>query len=407
MAHKAPALVAQTGTLATGVVTVSGTLAGYRAFTAALTDGDTLDVVVKDASGNQASYPATTWATAGGTLTLGSVDVEAGTVTDGAVTVWAAARGVVPTDLASGPITPKDGALDLNELAQPGADGADGADGWSPLIRLVTAGERRVLELYDWTGGEGTAPASTGYLGAAGLTATIGDAIDVRGAAGADGADGSDGAPGADGDDGPAIELQTSATHVQWRVVGNVAWTDLIALADITGPAGADGADGADATYSDANPQGLGASAAPGTAEAASRADHVHAKPTTGDVVGTTDTQTLTNKTLTQYKETTASATLTSATTLGLANGPVQRYSIDGTITLTMPTATGGESLMLILTNTASSTPSWASSPAITWMSEEDSGTPPSSAADTYKTSYSFVHDGAAWLGWKTGEETA
>jgi len=117
--------------------------------------------------------------------------------------------------------------------------------------------------------------------------------------------------------------------------------------------------------------------------------------------------KTIAGATLTQYKETTASATLTSATTLSLANGPIQRYSIDGTVPLTMPTATGGESLMLVLTNTASSTHSWASSPAITWMSEEDSGTPPSAAADTYKTSYSFVHDGAAWLGWKTGEETA
>lgn len=53
------------------------------------------------------------------------------------------------------------------------------------------------------------------------------------------------GGTGADGDDGREVELQTSATHVQWRYVGDVAWTDLIALSAITGPAGADGEDGA------------------------------------------------------------------------------------------------------------------------------------------------------------------
>ncbi|NCD17839.1 MAG: collagen-like protein [Actinobacteria bacterium] len=64
------------------------------------------------------------------------------------------------------------------------------------------------------------------------------------GTPGADGAPGADGLPGADGEDGREVELQTSATHVQWRYVGDVAWTDLIALTAITGPAGADGDDG-------------------------------------------------------------------------------------------------------------------------------------------------------------------
>ena len=59
-------------------------------------------------------------------------------------------------------------------------------------------------------------------------------------------ASGADGLTGADGDDGREVELQTSATHVQWRYVGDVTWTDLIALSAITGPAGADGAAGVD-----------------------------------------------------------------------------------------------------------------------------------------------------------------
>ena len=40
------------------------------------------------------------------------------------------------------------------------------------------------------------------------------------------------------GDDGREIELQTTATHVQWRYVGDAAWTDLVSLAAITGDDG-------------------------------------------------------------------------------------------------------------------------------------------------------------------------
>ena len=44
--------------------------------------------------------------------------------------------------------------------------------------------------------------------------------------------------------DGREVEMQKSATHVQWRYVGDATWIDLIPLADITGPSGANGADG-------------------------------------------------------------------------------------------------------------------------------------------------------------------
>ena len=43
---------------------------------------------------------------------------------------------------------------------------------------------------------------------------------------------------GEPGDDGVPAELQTSATHIQWRLVGGGAWTDLVLLADLQGPAG-------------------------------------------------------------------------------------------------------------------------------------------------------------------------
>lgn len=46
------------------------------------------------------------------------------------------------------------------------------------------------------------------------------------------------GLAGNDGDDGREVEFQKSATHIQWRYVGDVAWNNLVALVDITGPAG-------------------------------------------------------------------------------------------------------------------------------------------------------------------------
>ena len=52
------------------------------------------------------------------------------------------------------------------------------------------------------------------------------------------------GATGADGEDGREIELQASLTHIQWRYVGDVSWTNLVALSAITGPTGATGATG-------------------------------------------------------------------------------------------------------------------------------------------------------------------
>jgi|MDSZ01.3.fsa_nt_gb hypothetical protein len=57
----------------------------------------------------------------------------------------------------------------------------------------------------------------------------------------AGGYQGEQGDPGADGADGRAAEFRASATHVQWRLVGDPAWIDLLPLADITGADGAAG----------------------------------------------------------------------------------------------------------------------------------------------------------------------
>jgi hypothetical protein len=50
-----------------------------------------------------------------------------------------------------------------------------------------------------------------------------------------------------DGAEGPSVELQTGATHIQWRVVGASTWIDLVPLASLAGPQGIQGVSGANA----------------------------------------------------------------------------------------------------------------------------------------------------------------
>jgi hypothetical protein len=68
--------------------------------------------------------------------------------------------------------------------------------------------------------------------------ATITGADGAPGTPGADGQDGAPGTPGADGEDGREVELRVDSGYVQWRYVGDVAWTNLIELTAIKGDAG-------------------------------------------------------------------------------------------------------------------------------------------------------------------------
>lgn len=52
---------------------------------------------------------------------------------------------------------------------------------------------------------------------------------------------GADGQDGADGADGRNVELSNDGTNIRWRLVGDTAWNNLIAISAITGPAGAKG----------------------------------------------------------------------------------------------------------------------------------------------------------------------
>lgn len=64
-------------------------------------------------------------------------------------------------------------------------DSLPGLAGWSPVLACVVDGERRVLRVVDWSGGEGTKPTTGLYVGASGLVALLADGSDVRGAIGA------------------------------------------------------------------------------------------------------------------------------------------------------------------------------------------------------------------------------
>lgn len=103
-----------------------------------------------------------------------------------------------------------------------GANGTDGDNGWTPSFAVVSDSERRVLQIVDWVGGEGTKPATGSYVGATGLVTDIAQAVDIRGATGATG---TQGPAGADGSDGVGIQSITS-TQSNTTITVTVTLTD-------------------------------------------------------------------------------------------------------------------------------------------------------------------------------------
>lgn len=77
----------------------------------------------------------------------------------------------------------------------------------------------------------------------------------------------STGGGGGTGTNGREVELQKSATHIQWRYAGDVTWQNLVPLSDLAGPAGAMGPQGPQGAQGAQGPQGLtGATGATGPA---------------------------------------------------------------------------------------------------------------------------------------------
>lgn len=134
-----------------------------------------------------------------------------------------------------------------------------------------------------------------------------------------------------------------------------------------------------------------------------------------GTVVGTTDTQTLTNKTLTSpsisnatftdgYTEEYFTANTGTAYTIDLNNGTVQKLTLTGNCTFTFPTATAGKSFMILLTQdgTGSRTVTW---PSVTNRVRWPGSTAPTITATAGRCDkYVFTADGTQWLGSNAGQ---
>lgn len=147
-----------------------------------------------------------------------------------------------------------------------GGGGGAGDNGWSPILAVVSDSARRVLQLTDWAGGEGTKPATGSYLGATGLVATAAEAVDIRGApgaAGSDGTNGSNGAAGADGKtwySGSGAPSDATGVNGDWylrtdtsayygpKAAGTWSGTGPNSLIGATGAAGSNGTNGTNGT---------------------------------------------------------------------------------------------------------------------------------------------------------------
>jgi len=122
------------------------------------------------------------------------------------------------------------------------------------------------------------------------------------------------------------------------------------------------------------------------------------------DVVGVNATQTLTNKTLTNptvtnYVESVvAIGTVTSSHTLVLTSGTVQTATLTASTacTFTMPTATAGKSFILLLKQAATTGGGTAT---FTGVKFNVVGTPTMTATAGRMDIFSFVSDGTNWYG--------
>ena len=116
---------------------------------------------------------------------------------------------------------------------------------WRDLVALSelrgAAGENG-KDGVDGTNGINGKDGSNGADGKNGINGLNGS-NGLNGKDGINGVDGKDGADGKDGINGKSIEVQKATEYIQWRYEGG-EWQNLVAIAEITGPAGQNGADG-------------------------------------------------------------------------------------------------------------------------------------------------------------------
>ena len=191
------------------------------------------------ATGIDAYLGSTDWRTGGGGGGGGDATIMNGT---GAPSGAAGADGDFYINTSAwtiyGPKTSGAWGSATSLIGPAGADGADGAAGAAILSGsgAPAGGTGANGDLYFDTAAKAFwGPKSGGSWGSA---------IPVKGD---QGDEGDPGAPGA------AVEMQKTATHIEWRLVGASTWIELVALSTlvgpqgppgIQGPAGDDGADG-------------------------------------------------------------------------------------------------------------------------------------------------------------------
>ena len=132
----------------------------------------------------------------------------------------------------------KDGINGKNGID--GKDGVDGKNGADGKDGINGTDGKNGLDGKDGTDGKDGINGIDGKDGTDGKDGKNG----LDGKDGADGKDGKDGKDGVDGINAKNIEVQRTETHIQWRYEGD-EWQNLVAIADIEGPAGQNGTDGA------------------------------------------------------------------------------------------------------------------------------------------------------------------
>jgi|GEM_PF-2329428 len=119
----------------------------------------------------------------------------------------------------------------------------------------------------------------------------------------------------------------------------------------------------------------------------------------TGSVVLQTNPS-ITNPTITNYVETLYTANTSTAITVDLTNGTVQKLTLTANATITMPTAAAGKSFIVMLKQdaTGSRTVTWST---VSWPS---STAPTITSTANKQDMYSFFSDGTNWYGVTVGQ---